>query len=147
MTKNNIMATFKSAVKTIPASVQSVYASLSNLSNFATFAESAPADLRGKVDFEVKDDFFTIKTNQIGDISFVMSKKVEDKLITLETVSGSSPLPFAIDLNMEESGEATNVFVETRIELNPIVKAMVSKPIQDMTDKFAELLTILSYSK
>ena len=72
---------------------------------------------------------------------------MEDKLITLETVSGSSPLPFAIDLNMEESGEATNVFVETRIELNPIVKAMVSKPIQDMTDKFAELLTILPYSK
>ena len=140
------MASFKSQTNTVPAPVGTVYAKLSDFSNLDNFAENIPAELRDKADFEVKDGLFTIKTQQIGDISFMISKKIENRQVTLETISGSSPMPFAIDIMMNEQTEqTTELYVETRIELNPIIKAMLAKPIQDRTDKFAQLLTTVKY--
>ena len=54
-------------------------------------------------------------------------------------------MPFSIEILLSADGDNTIAEVETKIELNPIFKAMVSKPIQDMTDKFAALLTIIPY--
>lgn len=104
-----------------------------------------PDELSGKVEFEVRDNYLTLKTQQIGDISFVLSRKVVNQVISLETVSGSSPMPFSIEIQLSADGDNTVAEVETKIELNPIFKAMVSKPIQDMTDKFAVMLTIIPY--
>ena len=139
------MAVFKSSKNVINRPVEVVYNHLSDLRNFEGLAGRMPEELSGKVDFEVRDNYLTIKTQQIGDISFILSRKVVNQIISLETVSGSSPMPFSIEILLSADGDNTIAEVETKIELNPIFKAMVSKPIQDMTDKFAALLTIIHY--
>ncbi len=134
------MATFKSTERIINADVNTVYQRLSHPEGFKNIADNIPSEVKGKVNIKLDGDVITIVTPQVGDITFKITKRVENEKISLESIS--SPLPFSIDMLMAADGESTTkAHVETKIELNPIIKPMISKPIQEMTEKFAEFLT------
>ena len=42
--------------------------------------------------------------------------------------------------------ETTNAHVEVKIDLNPILKTMLSKPMQDAAEKFADLIAVMPYN-
>ena len=96
--------------------------------------------------YHVTKPAVTISANPVGDVSFKITKRVENELIRLEAVS--SPLPFNIDVHLSENTpETTKAMAEIKIELNPIIKPMISKPLQDAAEKFGELLTVIPYNK
>lgn len=138
------MSTFKSDERSIYASLATVYGRLSDTEGLQRLADGIPAELKEKADIRIDGDNFTLSTPQVGDISFKVSKRVPNERIRLETTS--SPLPFSIDIALSAENESeTRIRVETKIELNPIIKPMISKPIQNMTDKFAEFLATIQY--
>lgn len=139
------MATFKSSERIVNAPVEQVYHKLSNLEGFRNMADNVPEELKSKADFHIDGDILTLSTKQIGDITFKLTKRVENERIKLETVS--SPIPFSIEVLFSGAAELeTKLMVETKIELNPIIKPMISKPVQEMTEKFAEFLTMIPYN-
>lgn len=140
------MATFKSSERIINAGCEAVYRKLSNLEGFQKVSDNIPEELKGQAEFHIDGDNLTLSTKQIGDITFKITKRVENERIKLETVS--SPLPFSIEILFSHNTEdSTKLMVETKIELNPIIKPMISKPIQEMTEKFAEFLSTLPYGE
>ena len=110
----------------------------------AEFDNYKKRNLKEKADIHIDGDNLAISTPQFGSITFKVSKRVHNEMIRLETTS--SPLPFSIDILLSPEAESqTNIAVATKIELNPIIKPMISKPIQNMTDKFAEFLATIQY--
>lgn len=141
------MSTFKSTEKIISADLSTVYGRLSNLETLQGMTVNVPDELKDKVgNLRIEGDTITISANPVGDVSFKITKRVENELIRLEAVS--SPLPFNIDVHLSENmPETTKAMAEIKIELNPIIKPMISKPLQDAAEKFGELLTVIPYNK
>jgi len=141
------MSTFKSTEKIISADLSTVYGRLSNLETLQGMTVNVPDELKDKVgNLRIEGDTITISANPVGDVSFKITKRVENELIRLEAVS--SPLPFNIDVYLSENTpETTKAMAEIKIELNPIIKPMISKPLQDAAEKFGELLTVIPYNK
>lgn len=139
------MSTFKSAGHhVVAANIATVYGKLSDSEGIQNMADNIPAELKEKADIHIDGDNLAISTPQFGSITFKVSKRVHNEMIRLETTS--SPLPFSIDILLSPEAESqTNIAVATKIELNPIIKPMISKPIQNMTDKFAEFLATIQY--
>lgn len=138
------MSTFKSTGQVVDADITTVYGRLSDTEGLKNLAEGIPADIKEKADIIIENDTLTLRTQQVGEISFTVAKRVPNELIRLNTTS--SPIPFNIDIILSQEGTAqTKISVVTKIELNPIIKPMVSKPIQKMTDKFAEFLSSIKY--
>ncbi len=138
------MSTFKSAERIVAYNVGTVYNRLSDTENFQNMAGNLPQELKDKANIHIDNDTLTLSTPQVGDITFQFAKRVPNELIRLNTMS--SPIPFSIDIKLAaEQEEQTKIAVETKIELNPIIKPMISKPIQNMTDKFAEFLASIQY--
>ena len=79
-------------------------------------------------------------------VSFRIANGVENEKVHLETVS--SPFPLSIDVCLADGGapETTNAHVEVKIDLNPILKTMLSKPMQDAAEKFADLIAVMPYN-
>lgn len=141
------MSTFKSTEKIISADLSTVYGRLSNLETLQGMTVNVPDELKDNVgNLRIEGDTITISVNPVGDVSFKITKRVENELIRLEAVS--SPLPFNIDVHLSENTpETTKAMAEIKIELNPIIKPMISKPLQDAAEKFGELLTVIPYNK
>ena len=138
------MDSYKSNTETVHHDIATVYGKLSDSEGIQNMADNIPAELKEKADIHIDGDNLAISTPQFGSITFKVSKRVHNEMIRLETTS--SPLPFSIDILLSPEAESqTNIAVATKIELNPIIKPMISKPIQNMTDKFAEFLATIQY--
>lgn len=139
------MATFKSSEKTIASEVGSVYRHLSNPQSFNDLINNIPDDLKLKAgNIHVDGETVTLNSHLIGDISFKMTKRVENERIRFEAVV--SPLPFSIEVLLAaDSPATTKAVVEIKIELNPIIKPMVSKPLQEAAEKFGDLIAFIPY--
>lgn len=140
------MSSYKSSEKIINADVSTVYKRLSNPQGFKGLADNVPENLKQQVgNLRIEDDTIHLKANTIGDISFKIAKRVENERICLESVS--FPFPFTIEIQMSAaSGTTTRALVVFKIELNPIIKPMISKYLQEGVEKFAELLTVIPYN-
>lgn len=139
------MSTFKSSEKIIAAPRSVVYARLSDLESFRSLADNIPESAQAQIgNIKIEGETITLNAKPIGDISFQVTKRVENESIRLETVT--SPLPFCITVCLADDSETTTkAHVEIAIELNPIIKPMLSKPIQEAAEKFAELVATIPY--
>ena len=92
-------------------------------------------------------DTITLNAKSVGDISFRMERGVENERVHLASIS--SPLPFGIDILLADGSEpeTTNAHVEISIDLNPIIKSMLAKPMQMVAEKFADLIATLPYEE
>ena len=140
------MAVFKSSVKNVPADRATVYSRLNNPESFKGLAANVPDNLKQQVgNIRIDGDTITIAAKPVGDVSFRIAKGVENERVHLETVS--SPLPLGIDVCLADSAVpgSTSAHVEIRIDLNPILKPMLSKPMQEAAEKFAESVALIPY--
>ena len=135
------MSTFKSSEKIIAAPRSVVYARLTDLESFRSLADNIPESAQAQIgNIKIEGETITLNAKPIGDISFQVTKRVENESIRLETVT--SPLPFCITVCLADDSETTTkAHVEIAIELNPIM----SKPIQEAAEKFAELVATIPY--
>lgn len=136
------MATFESSVRQIPHSQQAVYNMLSNLSNIDRVKDRIPADKLNDLTFDA--DSMSIST-PMGAVKLKIVDREEPKCIKFETEQ--SPLPFNFWIQILPVTDTTcKMKLTIKAELNPFIKGMVSKPLQEGIEKIADALQMINYA-
>lgn len=136
------MATFESSVRQIPHSQQAVYNMLSDLSNIDRVKDRIPADKLNDLNFDA--DSMSIST-PMGAVKLKIVDREEPKCIKFETEQ--SPLPFNFWIQILPVTDTTcKMKLTIKAELNPFIKGMVSKPLQEGIEKIADALQMINYA-
>lgn len=136
------MATFESSVRQIPHSQQAVYNMLSDLSNIDRVKDHIPADKLNDLTFDA--DSMSIST-PMGAVKLKIVDREEPKCIKFETEQ--SPLPFNFWIQILPVTDTTcKMKLTIKAELNPFIKGMVSKPLQEGIEKIADALQMINYA-
>ncbi len=136
------MTEYTSEVKTIPYNDERIYAVLSDLSNLERVRDRIPEDQIKNFSFDSDRCWFEI--NPVGKIEFQIVNREPFKTIKFETVNSPFPLFFWIQLKQTEEN-VTKMKMTIRTELNPFLKTMVSKPMQEALNKISEVIASLPY--
>jgi len=126
------MTQFEGPVKAIPYDAMVVY---NFLSDFTHFEHLLPPD---KVtDWESDGVSCRFKVNGVGEVGLRIVDKEPGKTIKFST-DGKTPFNFFLWIQLKEKAPAdSRVKVTVKADLNPMMKMMVSSPI----NKFLEVLT------
>ncbi|MDR2765772.1 MAG: SRPBCC family protein [Tannerella sp.] len=136
------MTDFTSEVKTIPYNDGSVFALLSDLSKLEGFRERIPEDTFKNVLFERDGCSFDI--HPAGKVEFRIVDREPNRTIKFQTVH--SPVPMYIRIQLKpESRTLTKMKMTLEADLNPLLKPMLSKPIQEAVDRISTLIATLPY--
>ena len=133
---------FESSVKQIPYPQQAVYDNISDLRNLEKVRDRVPAD---KVnDFSFDADTVSLSVAPVGELKLRICDREAPKCVKFETVQ--SPVPFNIWIQVLPVGEtASKMKVTVKAELNPFIKNMVEKPLQEGVEKIADALALVPY--
>ncbi|MFT4073696.1 MAG: SRPBCC family protein [Dysgonamonadaceae bacterium] len=138
------MADFTSEVKLIPYSSGTIFSVLSDLSKLEKVKDKIPQDKITNFSFD--RDYCSFAISPIGKIKFVVVDREPNKTVKFE----AEQIPFAIHLwiQLKEKDE-NNTFMKMTVkaDLNPFLKPMVSKPLQEGLDKMAVILSSLPYDQ
>ena len=126
------MTTFESNVKQVQAPQGTVYAKLSDLSNLARVKDRLPEHKVKNMTFDT--DTLSMQAPPIGTI------------ITFGTTS--SPLPFDLQILISPVSETEcQLKLVINMEVNPFIKNMIQRPLQDGLEKMADLLAMIPYTE
>ena len=133
---------FESSIKLVPYPQQAVYDNISDLNNLEKVRDRVPED---KVsDFSFDQDTVSLNVAPVGELKLRICDREEPKCVKFETVL--SPVPFNVwvqVLPVDENNAKLKVTVKA--ELNPFIKSMVEKPLQDGVEKIADALAQIHY--
>ena len=136
------MANFESSVKVIPYSQERVYAKLSDLSNLESVKDRLPEDKVQDLSFD--SDTLSFNVSPVGQITLQIVEREPCKCIKFETIN--SPLPFNMWIQLVETAEEEcKIKLTIGMDINPFMKAMVQKPLQDGLEKMVEMLSMIQY--
>ena len=136
------MGNFESSVKVIPYSQERVYNKLSDLSNLEAIKDRLPQDKVQDLSFD--SDTLSFSVPPVGQLTLQIVEREPCKCIKLATAN--SPIPFNMRIQLVATGEEEcKVKVTIRIDINPFMKAMVQKPLQDGLEKMVEMLAAINY--
>ena len=136
------MSKFESSVKQIPYPQQSVYDKLSDLNNLEKVKEHMPEEKAN--DLEFTHDTIAITIPPVGKIEMQVIEREEPKTIKFETLQ--SPMPFNLWIQLLPVTDASSKMKLTiQADINPFIKAMVSKPLQEGIEKIADMLAMINY--
>ena len=133
---------FESSVKLVPYSQQAVYSNISDLTNLEKVRDRVPED---KVkNFSFDQDTLTIDVAPVGELKLRICDREEPKCVKFETVQ--SPVPFNVWVQVLPVDEnSSKMKVTVKAELNPFIKSMVEKPLQEGVEKIADALAMVDY--
>lgn len=136
------MSQFESSVKQIPFSQERVYAKLSDLSNLESVKDRIPQDKVKDISFD--SDTLTFSVDPVGKITLQVIEREPFKCIKFETIQ--SPLPFNLWIQLvPDSEQGCKMKLTIRVDINPFMKAMVQKPLQEGIEKMADMLAMIQY--
>ena len=133
---------FESSVKLVPYPQQAVYNNISDLTNLEKVRDRVPEDKIN--DFSFDQDTVSLNVQPVGELKLRICDREEPKCVKFETVE--SPVPFNVwvqVLPVDENNSKMKVTVKA--ELNPFIKKMVEKPLQDGVEKIADALSQVHY--
>ena len=133
---------FESSVKQIPYPQQAVYDNICDLRNLEKVRDRVPEDKIN--DFSFDQDTVSISVAPVGQLQLRICEREEPKCVKFETVQ--SPVPFHVwvqVLPVDENNSKMKVTVKA--ELNPFIKSMVEKPLQEGVEKIADALAQVHY--
>ena len=134
---------FESSIREIPYPQQAVYHRLSDLSLSAEVRNQLPEDKREDIIFD--SESITMDVPPVGSISIRICDREEPKTIKYETVS--SPLPFNLWVQLLPTSEhSCKMRLTIKAELNPFIKGMVAKPLQEALEKIADAMAMMNYN-
>lgn len=139
------MADFTSEIKTIPHCDADIFAVLSDMSNLELAKDRIPENDKIK-DFTFDKDSCSMKVDPIGNVRFVIIEREPNSTIKFEAEQLPVGLNMWIQLKASSENE-TKMKLTVRADLNPFLKPMVSKPLQQGLDKVAEMLAAIPYDK
>ena len=134
---------FESSVKQIPYPQQAVYDNISDLRNLEKVRDRVPED---KVsDFTFDEDTVGLNVQPVGELKLRICEREEPKCVKFETVQ--SPVPFNVWIQVLPVDEQNSKMkVTVKAELNPFIKSMVEKPLQEAVEKIADALALVQYT-
>ena len=136
------MTKFESSIKQIPYSQEAVYAKLSDLSHLESIKDRLPADKVKDLTFNA--DSLSFSVAPVGQISLSIIEREPCKCIKFE--ASNSPLPFNLWIQLLPVEEnVCKMRITVGLELNPFMKSMVQKPLQEGIEKMAETLSQIPY--
>ncbi len=136
------MTNFESSVKVIPYSQERVYEKLSDLSNLEKIKDRLPEDKVKDMSFDT--DTLSFSVAPVGQLILKIVERKPCDYIKLETTN--SPLPFSLVIQLVSTGEEEcNIKITISMEINPFMKAMVQKPLQEGLEKMVEMLSLINY--
>lgn len=136
------MSKLESSIKMIPYSQEQVYNKLSDLNNLESIKDKIPED---KIkDFSFDAESITFNIPPAGNITLQIVEKEPHKCIKFATTV--SPVPFALWIQLvpvTESECKTRLTLD--VEINPMMKMMIEKPIKEGLEKMAEMIAVINY--
>lgn len=136
---------YTSAVRQIPAPIERVYPSLSNLQNLERVREHIPADRVREL--EITPDSVRMKVDGLGQkISILIEDRIENDTIKFGAEGLPMPMNFWIQLKPGE-GDSCFVRLTLKADIPMMFKMMLDKKIQKGIDDAAEMLTQFPYSQ
>ena len=136
------MTKFESTVKVIPYSQERVYEKLSDLSNLEALKDRLPEDKVKDISFD--SDTLSFSVAPVGQLTLKIVEREPSKCIKFETTH--SPLPFNLWIQLvATTDEECKLKATIGMELNPFMKAMVQKPLQEGLEKMVDMLAMIQY--
>lgn len=135
------MTTFESSIRQIDYPQQVVYSMLSDMNNIEKVRDRIPAD---KAEGLVFDHDSIGITTPMGAVRLNIVDREEPKTIKFATTDSPIPFNFWIQL-MPVTDTACKMKLTIKAELNPFIKGMVQKPLQQAIEKLADALQIIRY--
>ena len=116
---------FVSEVKQIPHNDERIFTMLSDLSNLERIKDRIPQD---KIkNFEFDSDTCSFAVDPVGKITFQIVEREPNKQLK------------------QVAEDDTRLKITVRADLNPFLKPMVSKPLQEAVDKISTVIASLPY--
>jgi hypothetical protein len=136
------MTEFVSDIKTILYGNRVVYETLADLNNLERLKDRIPSD---KIeDFTFDRDSCSFSIQPVGNIGFSVVDREPPKTIKLTGKQSSVEVNMWIQL--KETGEReTKMKLTVKAELNPFIKPMLSKPLQEGINQIADILASINY--
>ena len=136
------MTKFESSVKVIPYSQERVYDKLADLSNLESIKDRLPQDKVKDMSFDT--DTLSFNVDPVGQLTIKNIEREPCKCIKFETIN--SPLPFNMWIQIVSSAdEECKLKITIGLDINPFMKAMVQKPLQEGLEKMADMLSMIQY--
>ena len=133
---------FESSVKPIPYPQQAVYNNISDLRNLEKVKDRIPEDKVNNFTFD--EDTVGLNVQPVGELKLRICEREEPKCVKFETVQ--SPVPFNVWIQVLPVDEQNSKMkVTVKAELNPFIKSMVEKPLQEAVEKIADALALVRY--
>lgn len=138
------MTEFVSEIKTISYSQQVIYGVLSDLSNLEKVKDKIPHE---KVqDFSFDTDSCSFSVNPVGEVRFSIIEREPFK--TIKFTADKSPIEVNMWIQLVAVDEnETKLKLTIKANLNPFLKPMLSKPLQDGLNKIADILAVIPYGE
>ena len=137
------MTDFTSAVKTIPYNDDRIFAMLSDLSNLEHIKDRVPQDKIKNFTFDA--DTCSITVDPFGSITFQIMERVPNKTIKFSTTNSPVPILMWIQLKQMDEND-TRMKMTVRADLNPFIKMMASKPLQEAIDRISEVIAEIPFN-
>nr|MBP7472338.1 SRPBCC family protein [Prevotella sp.] len=137
------MTTFESSIKEIPYKQEIVFKNLSDLNNLEKIKDKIPSDKIDDLSFD--SDSISIKAPMAGEIKMRIIDREEPKTIKFETENSPVPFNFWIQLLPTETGCKMKLTIKA--DLNPFIKGMVKKPLEEGIEKIADALAVIPYEE
>jgi carbon monoxide dehydrogenase subunit G len=136
------MTDFISDIKTIPYGNQIVYETLSDLNNLEKIKHRIPSD---KIeDFTFDSDSCSFTVSPVGKVRFSIIDR--EPLKTIKLTADQSPVAVNMWIQLKETGEKeTKMKLTIKADLNPFLKPMISKPLQEGIDQIADIIAKIPY--
>lgn len=145
------MTTIKSERKIIAASDEKVFDKLSNLENLKPLLEQIPRDQIPEdkremfENLKITSDTISIPAGPVGDVTLRMTDRMPYSLIQLS--GEGTPIPLFMRLEIEGKGsEESEVQVSVSLDIPIMLKPMVSGPLKQIVDQFAQVLSAIRFN-
>jgi hypothetical protein len=136
------MSKFESGIKKIPFSQERVYNKLSNLNSLEEIKEKIPEDKIQDLSFDA--DSISFNVNPVGTVTLKIIDKEPLKSVKYQTAN--SPIPFTLWVQiLSVSEEESKIKLTTEMDLNPMMKIMLEKPLKEGLEKMADMIAVIPY--
>ncbi|WP_165154857.1 SRPBCC family protein [Parabacteroides sp. ZJ-118] len=133
---------FVSEVKQIPHNDERIFSMLSDFSNLGRIKDLIPQD---KIrNFKFDSDTCSFAVDPVGEITFQIVEREPNNLIKFTVTNALLPLFLWIQLK-QVAEDDTRLKITVRADMNPFLKLMVSKPLQEVVDKVSAFIASLPY--
>lgn len=119
------MIQFQSDKKNINASTEALFTFLNNANNYV---QLLPDNLDN---FKTTDDTCSFSISKFGTFELKITESIPNSRIKIEPI-GKAPIQFFIEWKIEEDQTNSIVNLYMEADVNPFIKMMAQKPLEDL---------------